>query len=562
MRLLTKTRATDRTTWLTIDWKHCYKAVFKLQQQIAEAYKTGDLGRVSELQNELVRSFAARALAVRKVYTSPGHKTPGVDGVVWKSQTELMAAIEKLKDLKGYTPQPVRRVYIPKPIKGLRPLGIPTLFDRAMQALFAMALLPIAETKADTRSFGYRPLLSTKDAMIYLKLVLGGIYSRRWVLEGDIAKFFDNISHDWVLKNIPIRQDILKKFLKAGFVELNKLHETESGTPQGGVISPLIANLVLDGLQPLLEKAGFRVTRYADDFVVVGKTKEDLEEKAKPLIQEFLKERGLSLNLEKTVITSIEEGFNYLGFHFREFPDKNRAKGYKQGIFLVKPPRAKVLSFVRKLKEVVRDYRQKPAAILISKLNPLLRGWAEYYKPTTAKKAFAYIGWRVWKILWGMLLRKHRGLPRRVLARKYFKTVEGNNWVFFGKDEKGKVVTLYQMGWTEVKRHSMTKPFNPFLAENEALLEKVATKGLRGTVKVNKQQLNLLTKQKGVCPVCKQPLLNGESLEVHHVIPSKKGGTTTLKNLKLLHKVCHAQVTKSQDPVLRAVWTTEGITAS
>lgn len=221
-----------RTLWklLNVNWSTCYLHVFQLQSRIAIAWLNGNHKLVTQLQNELVRSFAARALSVRKVMSNTGSKTPGVDNVVWDSATKVKDAIERLKNLNDYKPSPVKRVYIPKADGSKRPLGIPTMFDRAVQALFNMALVPIAECTADDRSYGYRKYRSVQDAMIYLKLVLGAVYGSRWVLEADITKFFDNLSHDWLLKNIPMNKVMLTKFLKAGFLEDCSFHPTEIGT--------------------------------------------------------------------------------------------------------------------------------------------------------------------------------------------------------------------------------------------------------------------------------------------------------------------------------------------
>jgi len=384
-----------------------------------------------------------------------------------------------------------------------------------------------------------------------LKLILGSPTSKRWVLEGDISKFFDTLSHDWIMDNIPIDKRILMEFLKAGYKEDNNLFETEIGVPQGNLISPIIASMALDGLQASLEPK-FRVARYADDFVVVGKSKEELQDVATPIIDKFLAERGLKLNLDKTLITEISEGFNFLGFYFKEYPDSNRVKGSKQGIFLVKPMPSKVKGLLIRIKEIIRDSKKHSTALLITKLNPILRGWAEYYRCVTSTRLFSYVGWRVWLLLWSMLRKKHRGIPHRTLARSKFMKVEGNNWVLFGEDTKGNKVTLYQMGWTTITRHHLLKPLNPFLVENAEYFENLRSKGLKHSVDLNKQQRALAIKQKGSCPVCLDSLIGNESLEVHHVIPRKDNGTNALYNLRLLHKECHKLVTHTKDPRILA----------
>lgn len=204
-------------TFYRIDWKHCRETVYQLQSAIAKAWQAKDLEQVRRLQDTLVGKFEARALAVKKVRTNPGGKTPGIDGIVWNNDGDLMGAIRRLRNLSAYRSMPVKRVTIPKAKGGRRPLGIPTMYDRAVQTLFAFALLPIAEGTADPRSYGYRPYKSAQDAATYLKLVLGAMWAKRWVLEADIETFFDTLSHAWLLENIPMNRKVLEQFLKAGF---------------------------------------------------------------------------------------------------------------------------------------------------------------------------------------------------------------------------------------------------------------------------------------------------------------------------------------------------------
>lgn len=280
---------TDRLKFLDIEWKVCEQAVFQMQQLIAKAWMENDMDEVMRLQQKLVRMFEARALTVRKVWTSSGGKTPGIDNVVWETSQQLIKVVSDLRNLSEYKPQPVQRVYIPKPNGGQCPFAIPTMYDRAVQTLFALALTPIAECVADKRSYGYRPYRSSHDAMIYLKLVLGAIYGKRWVMVGSIKKFFDNVSHEWLLNNVPMDKVMLKKFLKAGFMQLpsTEPHETNIGTPQGGYISPIIANMVMNGLEEIVGD-DYRVVRFADHFVVIGASKEQLEHEAMPKIVAFL----------------------------------------------------------------------------------------------------------------------------------------------------------------------------------------------------------------------------------------------------------------------------------
>jgi len=287
------------------------------------------------LQRLLTCSFSGKALAVKRVTENQGKRTPGVDGVRWATPAARLKAIGSLHR-RGYRPLPLRRVYIPKANGKQRPLGIPTMKDRAMQALYLLALEPVAETNGDPNSYGFRRERSTADALQQCFNALGRGKSASWILEGDIKGCFDHISHDWMLRQVPTDKPVLQKWLKAGYVENRSRFPTEAGTPQGGIISPTLANLTLDGLEPLLAqhfpdakwKAGKRWTpkvnlvRYADDFIITGDSQELLEQEVRPLVEQFLKDRGLTLSPDKTRITHISEGFDFLGQNLRKYDGK------------------------------------------------------------------------------------------------------------------------------------------------------------------------------------------------------------------------------------------------
>src|SRR3989454_4686430 len=302
----------SEVNWRTIDWSAVHQNVRRLQARIVKATQQGRWGKVNALQRLLTHSFSGKALAVRRVTENQGKKTPGVDKDIWETPDKKAQAIRTLKQ-RGYHPQPLRRVYIPKSNGRRRPLGIPAMSCRAMQALYLLVLNPIAETTGDHNSYGFRPERSTADAIEQCFNVLSHNYSAQWVLEGDIKACFDGISHPWLEAHIPMDKSILNKWLKAGYIDKQVFYRTEEGTPQGGPISPALANLTLDGLERELHslypgdrqsrKAKVNLIRFADDFVITGSSKELLEQEVKPLVEQFLKERGLALSAEKTLMT-------------------------------------------------------------------------------------------------------------------------------------------------------------------------------------------------------------------------------------------------------------------
>ena len=337
----TGTSSAKPLKWSDITWPILQKYVFRLQVRIAKAERKSKRGKVRALQRLLTCSFAAKALAVKRVTSSSGGKTPGIDNVVWNSDRQKTRAIFSLKR-RGYTPKPLRRIYIQKKLgsKTLRPLSIPCMLDRAQQALHLQSLEPLVEEWADPNAYGFRQKRSTHDAVEQCFIALSTRKSATWVLEGDIHKCFDTISHSWLENNIPMDKMILRKFLKAGFMERQQFYPTEFGCPQGSPISPALMLMTLSGLERKLlpvksyqkEREKINVIAYADDFILTAATKEILEDRILPILHSALNEVGLELSMKKTKITNIEDGFDFLGFHFRKY----------NGKLLIKPSKANI----------------------------------------------------------------------------------------------------------------------------------------------------------------------------------------------------------------------------
>ncbi len=384
--------------------------VLKLQQKIYRAYETKNFALAYELQWKLVMNYHAQYLSVWKVKTNSGGKTPGIDGIVWNNEIDMDNAIEDLNEsLKTkYIALPVKRIWIPKPGKDEeRPLGIPSMKDRAMQALWALALEPIMELKADSKSYGCRKSLSTHHAIEDLRKVLSMKYCPRFVLEGDIKGFFDNINHQWIMNNIPMDKNILSQFIKAGILDKGTFKGSESGVPQGGIISPIIANMVLDGLEDVIDSktAKIIVVRYMDDFVVTGVSVKQMKFFSDK-IEEFLKVRGLSLNKEKTKITEISDGFDFLGVQIKEVKDSDKAYGNKKGALIVQPTSKAVRRIRDKINELCMITLLAPYDFIVQ-YNSIVRGWYEYYKYYNSSKIFKALAIDFWQQVWRWALRKY-----------------------------------------------------------------------------------------------------------------------------------------------------------
>ena len=528
--------------WHAIDWRQAHRDVRRLQARIVKATQAGRWGKVNALQRLLSRSHSAKVLAVKRVTENDGKRTPGVDGVCWNTPQKKAQAVQTLRQ-RGYRPQPLRRVYIEKANGKQRPLGIPTMHDRAMQALYKLALEPVAETTADLHSYGFRRDRSPADAIEQCFRTLVWQRSAAWVLEGDIRACFDEISHDWLLANIPMETDILRKWLKAGYMEKEVFHPTEAGTPQGGVISPVLANMTLDGLEKRLKTRFNRRTkrgkgtkvnliRYADDFIITGSSPELLEEEVKPLVAEFLSERGLTLSNEKTRITAIEEGFDFLGQNARKY----------RGKLLIKPSKQSVQRVLTQIRTILKTQKTVSAGVLIAQLNPIIRGWAHYHQHVVSKQAFVQVDNAIFLALWRWAKRRHPHKGRRWIRRKYFKTVGTRHWVFFGT-HKDKEWRLFFASRIPIQRHVKIKAdANPYDPAWELYVEERLSHQMAHTLRGARQLDYLWREQNGICPVCQQKLTDATRWHNHHLVWRSKGGPDTVDNRVLLHPNCHRQV--------------------
>jgi RNA-directed DNA polymerase len=531
--------------WHAINWRNRNQNVRRLQARIVKATQEGRWGKVKALQHLLTHSFSGKALAVRRVTENQGKNTPGVNGEIWNTPTKKAEAVLSLRQ-RGYQPAPLRRIYIPKSSdpKKLRPLSIPTMKDRAMQALYLLALDPTAETMADPNSYGFRNERSTADAIEQCFKVLNRKDRAEWILEGDIKSCFDRISHEWLLAHIPMDKIILKKWLEAGFIEKHVYHPTYEGTPQGGIVSPVLANMTLDGLERELRKeftdnqrAKVNFVRYADDFIVTGGTKEVLEEKVLPLVENFLNQRGLELSKEKTRITHIKDGFDFLGQNVRKY----------NGKLIIKPAKKNVKAFLGKVRNIIESNATASSGNLIVRLNPVIHGWADYHQHICSKRTFNDVDNAIFKKLWLWAERRHGNKGRRWIKDKYFKSVGRRNWVFTGicegPDEIKQTTHLRSAAYTPIKRHIKVKGnANPYDPEWETYFERRLGIRVEANLKGRQRLLNLWKSQNGLCPVCGQKITEITGWHNHHITWRSKGGTDTVDNQVLLHPNCHNKV--------------------
>ena len=532
------------TCWEEIDWQKARAYVKKLQMRIVKAQKEGHYSKVKSLQWLLTHSFYAKALAVKRVTSNSGKRTSGVDHELWLTPQAKFIAISKL-NRRGYRPQPLRRHYIPKKNGKMRPLSIPTMTDRAMQTLYKFSLEPIAETYADPNSYGFRIGRSTHDAIEQCFTDLNKGKSPKWILEGDIKGCFDHISHQWLLENIPMDTQILEKWLKCGYVETQKLFPTDEGTPQGGTISPTLMNMTLDGLERLLHdrlptrkkvngkthcnKMNF--VRYADDFIITGESPEFLREKVLPIVREFLTERGLQLSEEKTVITHIGEGFDFLGKNIRKY----------NGKLLIKPCKSAVKSFLGKVRDIIKSSKSIKQEILIRRLNPVIRGWVNNQRYVVSSKVFSTVDYEIYKCLWQWAKRRHKKKSRKWIAKKYWHDIDSRQWTFSvpyenqGTEGKPLYCKLEYATDTKIIRFKkIVAEANPFDEYWTDYFEEREGEKLLNSTKGREKLLTIWRRQGRCCPVCGDRITSETGFKVH--TPAGKNSRKIM-----VHKECHEE---------------------
>jgi RNA-directed DNA polymerase len=559
--------------WKQITWTKAELYVFKLQKRIYFASLGKEIKKVRQLQHTLINSWYAKLVAVKRVtQQNTGKNTAGVDNIKSLCPGSRYVLAQNLK--LGTKPAPVRRLWIPQPgTSEKRPLGIPTIKDRALQALVKLALEPEWEAVFEPNSYGFRPGKNAHDA---ISQIVNSIQQKpKYVLDADIAKCFDRINHESLLKKLGYKGGLHRQillWLKAGIMENGIRQETDMGTPQGGVLSPLLANVALHGLENRLKdyvatlsikrsdklmntrdkRSSLAVIRYADDFVIMHESKEVLL-KCKELLEDWLKPMGLELKTAKTRLTHTlkpelsedgQAGFNFLGFTVKQFLSKynsafsTRGKplGFKT---LVYPSKESCKKHGRTLGSIMRLYQKNTQNTLIQRLNPLIAGWTNYFMISNgySTRTFHKMDYLLFLKLRSWTRKRSRSKNVRQIKFKYWKH-QNNRWEFATKEAKLFTYKDIASGNSITKYVKVRAELSPYDGNELYWATRMGT-----SLEINPSKAKLLKKQSGKCTLCGQYFRPGDNLETGHVIPKSQGGSNSYTNLQLLHKHCHDQKT-------------------
>ncbi|MEM9008519.1 MAG: group II intron reverse transcriptase/maturase [Cyanobacteria bacterium P01_F01_bin.86] len=540
------------TKWLSINWCKAHRVVKNLRQRIFKATRCEDWRRVRNLQRLLLKSYSNVLLAVRRAtQLNAGKNTPGIDKLLVKTGPAKASLVDALKQQIPWKPLPARRVYILKRNGKRRPLGIPSIIDRCLQAMVKAALEPCWEAQFEPSSYGFRPGRSAHDAIACIYVTANTTNQKTWVVDADIAGCFDSINHTFLLNQLghfPAR-GLIAQWLKAGYLEDGVFHSTAAGTPQGGIISPLLANIALHGIEAALGihryaqgtvKKGIRrrVIRYADDFVVFCQSPQEAEQTQIDL-QRFLRLRGLRLSEEKTRIVHLSEGFDFLGFNIRHYCSRTTRLGWK---LLIKPAKKSVSAFRAKLKQTFKRLHGSNARCLIKVLNPIIRGWANYYRGVVSSETFQKLGSDIFWKLRRWISKTHPTKSFSWRDRRYWTehpAYPGSQWSFVDKDTG---MVLYRIGCTRIQRHVLIRgdasPDNPDCKDYFEQRNRQS----KHVEDYPKAAQRIIRKQQAKCLHCGQSLFNGEAIHIHHKVPRCQGGTNYSSNLMAVHFICHQQL--------------------